>query len=236
MKNNTKKNMQKIHCVAGVGEVGGAVLKVLKQKYKAFGLNKDDSKTRPYDVLHICFPYSRDFIKKIKEFNSDKKLIIIHSTVPIGISRKLNAVHSPIRGIHPNLYGGIKTFVKYFGGARANEAARYFRRLGVKCVGVKDSETTEALKLWDTTQYGWMIILNKEIKKWCDKHKVDFNTIYSYANQTYNKGYVKLNKKEVVRPFLKYMEGKIGGHCVMPNADLLKSSISRVIQKFNKEY
>jgi len=33
------------------------------------------------------------------------------------------------------------------------------------------------LKLWETTQYGWFIILEKEIKKSCDKKGLDFNLI-----------------------------------------------------------
>ena len=40
-------------------------------------------------------------------------------------------------------------------------------------------------------------------------------------NQTYNEGYSKLNKRNVVRPVL-YPTTKIGGHCVVPNAKILK--------------
>ena len=40
-------------------------------------------------------------------------------------------------------------------------------------------------------------------------------------NTSYNEGYKKLGKNNVVRPVL-YPTEKIGGHCVVPNAKILK--------------
>ncbi len=96
--------------------------------------------------------------------------------------------------------------------------------------------TSEALKLWDTTQYGWMIVLNKEIKKWCDENGLDFEVIYTEANKSYNEGYQKLGRPEVMRPYLKYMSGKVGGHCIVPNCRLLNSEIAKFILKKNRSY
>jgi UDP-N-acetyl-D-mannosaminuronate dehydrogenase len=130
-------------------------------------------------------------------------------------------VHSPIRGVHPHLAKGIKTFVKYFGGKKAKEAAKVFERLGVKTKVFKDARTTEAIKLWDTSQYGRLIMLEKEIHQWCKENKIDFDAVYTQANKDYNTGYVALGRPEVVRPYLKHMPGPIGGHCVTPNSKLL---------------
>jgi UDP-N-acetyl-D-mannosaminuronate dehydrogenase len=137
----------------------------------------------------------------------------------------LGIVHSPIRGVHPNLAKGIKTFVKYFGGKDAKKAASIFSRLGIKTKVFKEAKTTEALKLWDTTQYGRLIMLEKEIHEWCKENKVDFKAVYTEANKDYNEGYTKLGRPEVVRPYLKHVEGPIGGHCVTPNAKLLGKSL-----------
>ncbi len=148
-------------------------------------------------------------------------------------------VHSPVRGVHPELYEGIKTFVKYIGAdnKKAGKMARkHLEGLGIKVKILSSSLASEALKLWDTTQYGWLIILNKEIKKWCDKQGLDFAEIYTEPNKSYNEGYQKLGRPEVARPYLKYMPGKIGGHCVISNCHLLNSEIAKFILKRNKRY
>lgn len=212
----------KKHLVIGLGEVGEALQKILrcdghdpiKEIY-----NEDGE----YDVLHIAFPFSETFIDDVKKYETQFKsgLTIIHSTVPLGTTDALGAVHSPIRGPHPHLVQGIETFVKYFGGARAEEAAEYFKALSIGCTCVPNAKTTEALKLWDTTQYGIMILLNKQIMKFCEETGTDFGIIYGHANQTYNEGYNALGRPEVIRPYLNFVPGPIGGHCVLPNAGLL---------------
>jgi len=225
---------QKTHIIIGNGEVGNSLSKVIKADIFDLKLKPKNLKEK-YDVMHICFPYSNKFVSYVKKYQKSfkSKLTIIHSTVPIGTSRKCNAVHSPIRGIHPHLEKGIKTFVKYFGGKDARKAAQTFPYIKTKCF--KKQESTEALKLWDTTQYGWMVVLQKEIYKWCKKHKLNFDEVYTHPNETYNEGYITLSKPSVVRPHLKQRNGKIGGHCIIPNAELLNEFISRTIIKYNSK-
>lgn len=220
--------------VIGLGEVGKAIQEILSCE------GHDPFKKIIYsgtcDVIHVCIPHSDKFIEIVKEYKKQFKpsLTIIHSSVPVGTTEKLNAVHSPIRGVHPNLALGVKIFVKFFGGKRSCEASKIFSDLGIKTFCVEDSRNTEALKLWDTTQYGIMILLNKEIHKYCEENNLDFDVVYGLGNSTYNEGYVNLGRHEVVRPYLKYMEGKIGGHCVVPNAKLIKSQLSKLIVDFNE--
>lgn len=239
--------------ILGYGEVGQAIAKfygsVGSPQAKIKDLKKDDG-LKEVEILHICIPWSDKFVqivkKEIKEIKP--KLTIIHSTIPVGTTRKLisglprvcrGVVHSPVRGVHPNLYEGIKTFVKYIGADNKKAgklAEKHLKSLGIKTKVFIPSKTTEALKLWDTTQYGWMIVLNKEIKKWCDKKGIDFNAVYRETNKSYNDGYRKLGRPEVVRPYLKYMPGKIGGHCTVPNCYLLASEIAKIILRKNKSY
>lgn len=212
----------KKHLVIGLGEVGMALVKVFKcdgeDKFKDI-----EASEKQYNFLHIAFPYSETFIDDVKAYQEkyNPKYTIIHSTVPIGTSEKCNSAHSPIRGVHPHIADSILTFKKFIGGEDCFEIASEFKKYRVDCLCVRDSRQTEALKLIDTTQYGYLIMLNKEIKNWCDKYDLDFNIVYSLANETYNEGYQKMFRPEVVRPYLKYMNGQIGGHCVMPNAKLL---------------
>lgn len=225
MKNN--KNF-----VIGLGEIG----KAIKQILKCEGVDIEKIKKKHYNTIHICFPYSENFVKNVRTYQKyfTPKLTIIHSTVPIGTSKKLNAVHSPVRGKHPNLAEGVKTFVKYFGGQKSREASKIFAEIGIPISDGHTSDTTEALKIWDTTQYGLNIVLQKEIAKFCEENNLDFSIIYTLANKTYNEGYEKLGNPEYKKYILKNTNGKIGGHCVINNLAFLDSKISKFILDYNK--
>lgn len=232
--------MEKIG-ILGYGEVGKSLAKFY-QNPKIKDLKIKNSLVG-VEILHICIPYSKNFIKIVKQEISEikPKLTIIHSSVPVGTTQKIggSVVHSPVRGVHPCLFKGLSTFIKFVGFDRLSIgllAKNHFKKIGIKSHLVFNSRNTEALKLWSTTQYGLMIILNKEIKKYCSKNNLNFDVIYTLANASYNSGYIKLKRPEVVRPFLEYVSGKIGGHCVLPNCDLLGGRIANLIKKINKEY
>lgn len=232
---------RKSHLVLGYdGQVGSAVFEVLLGlNYRVLGL---DLGTRQFcikfDVIHCCLPYNPRFEKAlrgyIKKYLKPDGLLIIHSTVPLGTSEKFSAVHSPIRGVHPYLAEGIRTFVKYFGGPRAMEAAYFFQGLGgTRCT--PSARNTEALKLWDTTYYGWNILFEKFVHQHCKDNGLDFEIVYSDANRTYNAGYAR-SKPNVQRPVMKHKPGPIGGHCVMPNAKLLDSLVSDFLLQYGDTF
>lgn len=238
-----EKFKKEIVLITGAGEVGTTLFRVVKPYHGVYLIDKEKPEIRNVKYLHICFPYSRNFVKFVKGYINFYKpgLTIVHSTIAPGTVKKIGGkvVHSPIRGVHPNLYEGIKTFVKYIGAdnKKAGQLAKkHLKSLGIKTEIFMPSATTEALKLWDTTQYAWMIVLNKEIKKWCEEYGLDFESIYKKANKSYNEGYQKLGRPEVVRPYLKYMQGPIGGHCIIPNCRLLNSEIAKFILKKNRSY
>ncbi len=217
------KPRERKHLIVGYGEVGRAINRVLGGGCYVVKSKNDKyfDVSITFDVVHICIPYSEDFEREVDYYKFISKLVIVHSSVPVGTCDKLGVVHSPIRGVHPHLAKGIKTFVKYFGGKSARKASTVFKERGIKTRVYGKAKTTEALKLWDTTQYGVLIMLEKQIHAWCRKNKVDFKAVYSEANKEYNRGYIELGRPEVVRPYLKHMKGPIGGHCVLPNARLL---------------
>lgn len=228
------------HLVIGSGEIGTAMGNVLREKFDVSIRDKNDEIGGRFDVLHITYPPIKNFVAVTKKYiNQYKpKLVIIHATIPVGFTRKIGpiAVHSPVRGVHPHLERGIMTFEKYFGGKNAKQAARYFEALGVKTVCFDKSETTELMKILDTTYYGWNIVFNKEAKRLCDKFGVDFDDVYTRANKDYNEAYSRLGMNHVVRPVLKYVAGKIGGHCVIPNTKLLNDWLSNTLRKRNMFY
>ena len=230
------------HLVIGLGEVGGAIFNLLEGVgYDVVGLDIEEVQAlrhSKFEIIHVCFPFSENFIGQVGKYSSlylqEGGLVTVHSTVPVGITSQIaHAVHSPVRGVHPNLEKGIITFVKYFGGPRANEAANYFKDICPVKTDT-DSRNTEALKLWDTTQYGWQIILEKGIHEFCEKNNLDFDLIYTHANESYNKGYAELGRPEVIRPVLRHYDGKIGGHCVVQNCAFLEHHIPRTITEINE--
>lgn len=211
------------HLVIGLGEVGKAIKEILE----CDGIDYGDKIDQTFDFIHICFPYSSEFINNVINYQDiyKPKYTVVHSSVPVGTCRKIpRTVHSPIRGVHPNLVNGICTFEKYFGGELSFPASKPFSDIGIKTVVVNNSDDTEALKLWDTTQYGISIMIQKDIKKFCDDYGLDFNLVYTHANNSYNDGYSQLGMSNVIRPVLKNMEGPIGGHCVIQNCSLLSGS------------
>ena len=217
--------------IIGNGEVGSAISKFYKNPLIK-DLQEDQIGEQKLDVLNICIPYNKKFVDTV--FDSIEKnkpdLVIVHSTVAPGTTKKIfdkypKVVHSPIRGIHPFLFEGVKTFVKFIGADDriiGETAKNHLNSLGIKTMLVDKSETTELGKLLDTTYYGFCIAFHQFADDLCDKYDVDFDKVMTEFNKTYNDGYTKLGKKNVVRPVLFSPKKKIGGHCIVPNAEILK--------------
>ena len=222
--------------IVGHGQVGQAVAKLYSETdtskswfsfdkiliYDPYqGMMDDISEV---DILNVCIPYTRDFVSIVKDLPTPNWYTVIHSTVPVGTTEKFGHkfLHSPVRGVHPNLYEGLKTFVKFIGGDEqlAQAYSGHLKTLGVETHICKDAKTTELSKLADTTYYGLCIAFTSDMKKLCDEYDLDFMEVMTKYNNTYNEGYKKLGKPNVVRPVL-YPTDKIGGHCVIPNAKLL---------------
>lgn len=229
--------MQK-HLVVGMGEVGKAIYAVLDvPDIEVVGLDLDSTQlTDQFDVLHICFTYSEAFFMSVtdyqKRFLVKDGLTIIHSTVPPGTSEKVNAVHSPVRGVHPNLEEGVRTFVKFFGGKRADEGVAIFEKLGIKTKKTYNSRDTEVGKILSTTKYGIDIIAMRMFARICNRYGVDIDLALTEFTETYNEGYQELGKGHFTRPVLYADEGPIGGHCVKQNLRFLKGQQGKNIQRF----
>lgn len=224
------------HLVIGLGQVGTGVQKVLE--CEGHDPSSGVVAKGQFDVIHICFSYSDTFVSDTIDYKETfgAKYIVIHSTVPVGTSTKCGAVHSPIRGVHPYLESSIRVFYKYFGGKDADVMAEEFRAKGVKCVCTEKPETTELGKLVDTTTYGINILIEKEIYRLSQKYDVPFDITYTHMNDTYNKGYMDVGMPQFHKYNIKHMEGKIGGHCILQNAELFDSWIAEVIKEKNELY
>lgn len=224
--------------ILGYGQIGKAIASFYHDPYIQDLDGSDFSPGIDLDILHVCIPYSANFHKTvlqvIKEY-APGALVLIHSTVAVGTTKMLweehpRIVHAPIRGVHPNLKRGIETFPMYIGSdnpGAASEAAEHMEHLAeegtIRTVMLHKSATSELLKLLDTTYYGVCIAFHAYAEKLCEKEGVNFDMVMTEANLTYNAGYLELGKRNVNRPVLTPPEGgKIGGHCVIPNAEILE--------------
>lgn len=219
------------HLVIGIGQIGTAIASI----FQCDGIDKDQkADQKQYKYIHICFPYSDSFIDQVKQYQDEysPEYTILHSTVKPGTSNLLDAVSSPVLGIHPHLEEGIRTFTKFLGGEKASEVADEFRRNGLKVYITDNSETTETMKILDTTFYGLCIEYTKEVKRVCKKNGLPFEMWTLWTNN-YNEGYVKLGHPEYVRPNLVPIMKSIGGHCVLPNTNLMETPFTKFIKDLN---
>lgn len=216
--------------IVGMGEIGKSLEGVLGDHYVVMTKDKKDvfdgNIVDEVGVMHICFGYSPNFLKEVRRLQKwiKPKFTVVHSTVPVGTCRKVNAIHSPVIGQHPFLEVGIKTFEKMLGGESASLVADYFRRAGLKVVLFDKPETTEAAKLYLTEYYRACIEFAKRVKAYCKENDLNFSEVYRIPNNIYNQGYKKLGFEEFMRPVLQPIMTEIGGHCVMPNSKLIKMS------------
>lgn len=235
--------------VIGSGEIGKALFEVLKVSHETFIRDIQPCNPEPGDVqvLNICFGYSDKFDEAVKSYQSryNPRVTIIHSTVPVGTSRRLGAVHSPIHGRHNQEGGlvlGIKTFVKYVGGddtsdLKAAEAARFLTDAGIKAQIVDNSETSELSKLKCLQYYGLAFVHMKETERECAELGANFEQVYSGWNRLYNLGYREQGMEKFIRPILEPMPGPQGGHCVRQAGCALQDCpTSRFILERNETY
>lgn len=222
--------------IVGKGEIGKSLERIFSKHYETEIIDKGDISEIKPEIMHVAFPYSDRFEAFVNEYqqNYKPKFTVIHSTVPSGTSRRLDAVHSPVIGLHPNLEKSIQTFTKYLSGPHASDVAQYFRRADINVYLTDKQETTELMKQLSTTMYGVLIEYTKEVKRLCDEHNVPFE-FWTLWTENYNKGYQELGHPEYTRPNLSPIMTKIGGHCVLPNADMLKSDFAKFISEKNKD-
>lgn len=225
--------------IGNKGEVGKALQEVLQCE----GHDWQELLVGHFDIIHITIPFSNTFDKAVRDYQAQYNpgVTVIHSTVPVGTSRRLNAVHSPIHGIHNKAGGlveGIKTFVKYIGAEKRGDAEavlRMFQGRGIKGFIVDNPETSELSKLGCTRRHTNAIIEEKLFKQDCDSYKANFDQAYTQWNGHYSEGYRVLGLPYVQRTIIKHMDGPIGGHCCISNLDLLPGPLSDFLKEQNSK-
>src|SRR5438874_9393715 len=208
--------------IVGLGEVGKPLLEILKSRYQTFGvdINQPASISR-CNVMHVCFPFqSEKFCRQVVEYIDQYRpaLTVINSTVAPGTTRSIAVesgtavVHSPVRGKHVRMQEEMLHYTKFIGALdlqSGQRAIEHFEGVGMKTKLLTPPEASEIAKLTETTYFGLMIAWAQEVERYCTKLGVNYDDVVSFYDE------IKFF------PSVKYFPGVIGGHCVMPNIEIL---------------
>jgi len=237
--------------VAGLGEIGLPIQKLLSSAITAVGYDKktelmNTKKFKKFEnheteILHICIPFTKNFHRNVISL-CDKlspKCLVIHSTVQPHATKKLQnkltipVIFSPIRGVHKRMLYDLKRYTKFFAiGSNAPKKtwaittySKLMKKCGVKTKKMSDPITLELAKIiCDTSYYGWLINYAQMSKMIATKNHVDYDEMWTFSDE--------IEKFLGNRP--KMHPGYIGGHCVIPNLELIQNETLNFIKKINK--
>ena len=239
--------------VAGLGEIGYPILKLLSKKQTTVGYDIDKSSMNESkfktlqdtqtSFLHIAIPVTTKFDSNILELNKKFKpeCIVIHSTISLGtterIQKKLSIplIYSATRGVHKRMLKDIKRYMKFFAISKnapkkqwaIKTFSRKMKNCGVKTRQMSTPETLELGKiLCDTSYLGWLINYAQLTNMIAIQYNIDYDEMWTFSDE--------IHKFLGNRP--KMYPGFIGGHCVIPNLDLMHNQTLDLIKKINTRH
>lgn len=225
--------------VIGLGEVGRPLYELLREQHETTGMDVApvDVPDR-VDVMHVCYPFEiPDFIGETARYIARFRpaLTVINSTVVVGTTRAVAdrsgvaVVNSPVRGKHARMLDEMRYYTKFIGAldpAAGRAAEEHFQAAGMKTKVLSSPEASELAKLTETTYFGVLIAWAQEVERYCDQAGASYDEVVSIYEEI---GYL---------PRVKFFPGVIGGHCVMPNIEILKkftkSELLDMIQHSNR--
>ena len=239
--------------VVGIGEIGKPILKLLSKNNTIIGFDLnpdlvDQKKIERYkklqtSFLHIAIPVTDKFVNNVLKLNKKFKpeCIVIHSTINPGTTKTLQkklsipVIYSATRGVHKRMIHDLKRYTKFFAistnAPRHKWASSRFTKLmkecGIKTKKMSKPETLELAKIiCDTSYLGWLVNYAQLSNIIAIKHGVNYDEMWSFSDE--------IHRFLGNRP--KMFPGFIGGHCVIPNIDLLHNQTLTLIKKLNNSY
>ena len=236
--------------VLGMGEVGETLFHLLEERnIDSIGIDVDSSKCKNYskndhiknpEYLHVCLPgelsefmdITLNWINKIEGLEA----VLIHSTIKPGTTKKIQekskipVLFSPVRGVHKRFLDDIKKYTKFISSDKENIDPKIkldLEKRFEKIDWMSTTKTAELAKiLVDTTYYGWLINYAQITKMICEKEGIDFDEMWKFADEIHE----NLGNRPKMYP------GIIGGHCVIPNLNLIEYENMDIIKKINEMY
>ena len=239
--------------VVGLGEIGNPILKMLSKKniVVGFDLNcdlMDEIKFEKYknletSFLHIAIPVTDKLITNILKLYKKflPECIIIHSTIKPGTTEKLQkkipipVIYSATRGVHNRMIYDLKRYTKFFvistNAPRSKWAlSRYVKVMkdcGIKTKKMSNPETLELAKIiCDTSYLGWLVNYAQLSNMIAIQYGIDYDEMWSFSDEIHR----NLGNRPKMYP------GYIGGHCVIPNLELINNQTLDMIKKMNTSY
>ena len=239
--------------VVGIGEIGKPILKLLSKNNIVVGFDLkpdliDERKFERYknlqtSFLHVTIPVSSKFesnlLQLYKKFKPE--CIVIHSTISPGtieqIQKKLDVplIYSATRGVHKRMLKDIKRYTKFFAISKNAPKKQWaikaystkMKNCGIKTKQMSKPETLELAKIiCDTSYFGWLINYAQFSNMIAQRYNVNYDEMWSFSDE--------IHKFLGNRP--KMYPGFIGGHCVIPNIDLMHNQTLDLIKKMNNNY
>ena len=238
--------------VAGLGEIGLPIYKIISRNFSVYGsaidkklIPNNPKKFENYSVrfLHICIPYNKFFLPNVLKLNKRflPESIVIHSTIKPkttqNLQKKLSIpiIYSATRGVHKRMASDLKRYIKFF--ALDNKIknsvlmsktyVNLMKKCGIKTKKLSNPITLELSKIiCDTSYYGWLINYAQMSKMIAEKYDADYNEMWSFSDE--------IHKFLGNRP--KMFPGFIGGHCVIPNSQLIDEHSLDSINKINNMF
>lgn len=239
--------------VVGLGEIGLPLYKLFSKNHLVIGYDKIESKMDhkkieqniylPTRFMHVCIPFGNNFRNDVLDLikKHEPKVVVIHSTISprtteiIQSKLPIPVIYSATRGVHKRMLYDLKRYVKFYAIEpdapntkwASFEYVKLMKKCGVKTKKMKNPLTLELAKIVvDTSYYGWLITYAQLSNMIAIKNKVDYNEMWSFADE--------IHKYLGNRP--KMFPGFIGGHCIIPNLDLIKDDTLNLIKEINSDY
>jgi len=207
--------------VIGLGEVGRPLLEILSGTHQAAGRDVEDRPFHGVRILHLCFPFGPDFVSAAHRYVSRYRpeVVVVNSTVVPGTTRAIQratgtpAVYSPVRGKHARMTAELRRYRKFVAGTSEAAVAAvegHFAAAGVPTQRMSSFETLELAKLLETSYFGVLVAWAQEMDRFAASVDADYWETLAFFEEI---GFF---------PPVGFEPGFIGGHCVMPNLDLLE--------------
>lgn len=225
---------QKTAVVIGCGEIGMPIYRLCCTGFEqvlAEDLRLEDPAKPKYDVevMHVALPGDLpDFQRYVVEYYYAYRpgIVIVHSTTPPGICDTIatelgldNVVHSQVHGKHhgDRMLSDMLRYPKFVGTEseiafqKAKDALVLMGHPPEKIRRLSSTQSGELVKLLSTSFFGYLIVWTQVVDRIARDAGVSFQELMSFTE-------LDTTDFEIAGKF----PGHIGGHCVIPNIELLK--------------
>lgn len=173
------------------------------------------------DFLHVCYPFEiPDFVGATLAYieRFDPRCVVVHSTIAPRTTQAIRdgsdsaaIYYSPVRGKHVDMESHLKQYKKFVSGPddELDAVVKHLEEAGFQVERMEPTEALETAKLLETTYFGLLIAWAQEVERFAEAAGSNHGTVNRFIEEV---------------PFLpsNYFPGHIGGHCVMPNLDILQ--------------